>query len=155
MSCSKQDGPQVYLSAIEEVTGEKISQTEWHAIRALAAEDSGEKLSRGNVETDIALEAGELLADALKEYEWQSNRVTEYGEYGYVVSERDDAPEDPVVTEEFRDSMSTKLAFVKNTKGTADAIYYLAENGIRETFSKIGKPPAAVVNNKRVFLDEF
>jgi len=155
MSCSKQSGPQVYLSAIEEVTGEKISQTEWHAIRALAAEDSGEKLSRANVDPEIAAEAGQLLAAALQNYEWQANRVTEYSEYGWEVSERDTAPEDPIVTPEFEDSLNTKLAAVKNTKGTTDAIYYLAENGIRETFSKIGKTPAAEIDSKHVFLDEF
>lgn len=40
MACSTRPGPQAYLTFIEEVTGHKITQAEWHEMREMAQEDA-------------------------------------------------------------------------------------------------------------------
>ena len=110
MSCSKQAGVAPYLHVIEANTGEKITQSEWHAIKTLAKESGSEKLSRARVSEDEAIAA-------LDELQWST---------GYF---------DSNISAFLAAALDIRAANV--TKGTVAAINYLSENGVEETLSHI------------------
>ena len=57
MACSNQAGVAPFLQVIQAAGGGKITQSEWHAIRALAEEANGGGLTRARVTSDEAINA--------------------------------------------------------------------------------------------------
>lgn len=123
MACSTKAGPAAYLAFIEETTGEKIKQTEWHQIRELAAQHEG-GVSRRRVSEQEALDAANSLASRL------------FSDNGYGLGDSDaDARFDDRV-----DALHDKLAKTNNTEGTIAIINYLAEKGPLEVLATLREP---------------
>ena len=120
MACSKQAGVAPFLHVIEAATGEKVTQSEWHAIRVLAAEASGEDLSRARVSENEAIYALYYL-------QWLNAKLIK----GDEEMERN---HDAAV---LAAALDIRAATTNVTKGTVAAINYLSENGVEETLSRI------------------
>lgn len=121
MACSKQPGPRLYISFIENVFNEKVTQSDWHALRQAAEADSGVKLTRARASRD---EVEAVNAELLAAF---GDRV------GSGVF--DDAS-----TREFEElsaELAEKSPNVVNTRGTLAVLRYLAENGVAETLSSV------------------
>lgn len=126
MACSKQAGVAPFLHVIEAATGEKVTQSEWHAIRVLAAEASGEDLSRARVSENEAIYALYYL-------QWLNAKLIK----GDEEMERN---HDAAV---LAAALDIRAATTNVTKGTIATINYLSENGVGETLSLIrGEAPA-------------
>lgn len=121
MSCHSQHGPQTYLKFIEEATGERITQSDWHAIRQLAATEAGGKLSRAVADPDDSHDAAMELAACIN--------------YEQGITFGLDGDGDRV--EDYRaDELVKAVASVKNTTGTIAAINYIAAHGVKETLTR-------------------
>lgn len=119
MSCSKQAGPAAYLKFIEDATGERVSQAEWHEIRRLAAQHEG-GLSRSRATDEDAMEAAQSLAASLYE-----ERGVEWG------------PADDIAAFDSKaDDLFSAVGDAKNTEGTVAAIRYLADKGAGDVLAQ-------------------
>ena len=129
MACSKQAGVAPFLHVIEAATGEKVTQSEWHAIRVLAAEASGEDLSRARVSENEAIYALHYL-------QWLNAKLIKGDE------EMERNHDDAVIAA----ALDIRAANV--TQGTIATINYLSKNGVGETLSLIrGEAPAEYAHN--------
>lgn len=121
MACSKQPGPRLYISFIEHVFNEKVTQSDWHALRQVVESDSGVKLTRARASRE---EVEAANADLLASF---GDRV------GVGVFE-DSATRS---LEDLSAELSGKSWNVENTRGTLAVLRYLAKNGVAETLSSV------------------
>lgn len=65
MACTTKSGVAPFIGFVADSTGETISQKDWHDLRGLCEEMTGEKLSREVVDQEEALQALDALASSI------------------------------------------------------------------------------------------
>lgn len=122
MSCSKQPGAKAFIGFVEVVTGETITQQDWHDVRKLAETD-GYRMGRSRL---TPKEAGRALRDIKVRILGESNEPTNSpSEVAYA-----DAMGQ--VTRGLDGATKAKVS-----QGTESGIRYLANNGVSETLAKV------------------
>lgn len=121
MACSRQPGVAPYLHFIEQATGERITQAEWHAIRQLAAAEDGAPLTRTRLTPEQVAEANRALAHSIY--------LDEGIEFGH--------PDTAERFDEQYDRLGDQLNGVTVTHGTDRALAYLSRNGVVATLANL------------------
>lgn len=121
MACSRQPGVAPFLDFIEQTSGERITQSEWHTIRQLAAEDSGLSLSRKKVGEEHLAEGMQALAHSI------------YLDEGVDFADGQSAGS----FHASYDSLQESLKGVGVTEGTDRALAYLSRNGVRTVLAGV------------------
>lgn len=124
MSCSTKEGPRVFIEFAEAMTGEKITQAEWHEIRSRAAA-AGADVSRSRVSREENMDAARRLSTSLLD----SSYVTREELDDYLMSTED--------LVHFAGESS-------NTRGTIAAVEFLSANGVKETLADIRSEASSV-----------
>lgn len=118
MACSNQAGVAPFLQVIQVAAGEKVTQADWHAIRALAEEENSGGLTRTRATSDEAINAlGNLQRLNAHLVENDEDMKSDYAK-AVLIAEDD-------------------LRSANVTKGTVLAIEYLAQNGTVEVLAKV------------------
>ena len=112
MACSSKPGVKPFLDYIEAVTGEKVTQADWHDIREMAAKEYGieGKLPKKIASEYVVISQFQSLNDELEHYE---NCYEAYDDAWLAVQGK------PV------------------TEGTLLALNYLSQNGVDATLAKV------------------
>lgn len=118
MACSNQAGVAPFLRVIQAAVGEKVTQADWHAIRALAEEANGGGLTRTRATSDEAINAlGNLQRLNAHLVENDEDMKSDYAKAVLIAAD--------------------DLRSANVTKGTVLAIEYLAQNGTVEVLAKV------------------
>jgi len=109
MACASQPGPAAFIGYINEHYGERVTQSDWHAVRMLAEAETGRSLTRSRANKASV----EKIADYLVKAD------------GGDVDSSDSQ------------SFKAKLMETENTEGTLATVSYLSRYGVSETLSKV------------------
>lgn len=121
MACNTRPGVAPYLKFLEEVTGEKISQGDWHYLRQHVEDKTGKPMSRERVNVDTARAVASRLSGAIY--------LDQGVDYGH---------EDTISTyHESFDKMSESLDDGEVTVGTVAVLDFLAENGPSDILTEV------------------
>lgn len=115
MACHNRPGPAAYRHYIEQVTGQRITQQEWHDLRELAALE-GRSTARSRVTPEEALYAASYLGGNLR---------LEFGNDPDTLEGRQQAFDD----------MAEKLNATNVTAGTVSIVRYLADYGVKDSLT--------------------
>lgn len=124
MACSRQHGPAAFITFVEETTGERISQRDWHDLRKMAAAD-GYPMGKKAQPEDRNDEAVAALVASLN-----------------------------LQNESDTDDVKAALAGVENSEATLSVIDYLAKNGVEDTIAKVYEARGETPPNSRYDWEE-
>lgn len=115
MACSNRPGPAAYRTYIEQMSGQKITQQEWHDLRKLAELD-GRGVSRSRVTPEEALYSAAKLGGQLR---------LEFGKNPETVNEQDVA----------FNEMAAKLNATSVTESTTNVVRFLSDRGVKDSLA--------------------
>lgn len=107
MACSTRPGPAAFCTFIEDMTGDRLTQRDWHDLRKLAEAD-GYPMGKKALSEDENAARIDALAASLN------------------MQDADDV-----------DDLKAALAGVENTEATLSVIDYMAKNGVEDTIAKV------------------